>query len=59
IPWMLGIRLGFTYHATYPTVTSNAVSRENNPYNKVKSIRSNKYYTNTHQKRKNLRCEQN
>jgi len=36
-PWMLGTRLGFTYHATYPTVTSDAVSRENNPYNKVKS----------------------
>jgi len=36
---MLEVRLGFTYHATYPTVTSNAVSRENNPYNRIKSIR--------------------
>ncbi|MBQ6218782.1 MAG: hypothetical protein IJJ47_03525, partial [Methanosphaera sp.] len=34
--WMLEVRLGFTYHATHPTVTSKAVSRENNPYNKVK-----------------------
>jgi hypothetical protein len=49
-PRMLGARLGFTYYATYLTVASNAVSRENNPYNKVKSTHYNKYNTNTHLK---------
>ena len=31
-------KLGFTYHATHPTVTGDAVSRENNPHNKVNNI---------------------
>ncbi|WP_257791403.1 hypothetical protein [Methanosphaera sp. BMS] len=33
---MLGIRLGFTYHATYLSLPVTQFSRENNPYNKVK-----------------------
>ena len=31
-------KLGFNYHATHPTVTSDAVSSENNPHNKVNNI---------------------
>ena len=31
-------KLGFTYHATHPTVASDAVSRENDPHNKVNNI---------------------
>jgi len=45
---MLGTRLSFTYHATHPTVTSDTVSRDNNPYNKVKSTPKEEYNTNTH-----------
>ena len=33
--WKLWLRLGFTYHATYLTVASDAVSRENNMHNNV------------------------
>ena len=32
------VKLSFTYHATHPTVTSDAVSRENDPHNKVNNI---------------------